>query len=165
MLNSKKVATLFAASALALTIGLVGCGNNAQPQQTTTETTTEATTEATTQTTTEAAKPEATTTQTEAAPQATTEEAKPQATTQTTEAPVATSNPADAYIGNEQATNIALADAGFAASDVYDLDCELDLDDAVVHYDVDFQANGMEYDYDIDAVSGAIIYSQAEVDD
>ena len=35
----------------------------------------------------------------------------------------------------------------------------------VVHYDVDFKQGGMEYDYDIDATTGAILQSHSEVDD
>ena len=46
-----------------------------------------------------------------------------------------------------------------------DLDAELDLDDATVHYDVDFNVGGMEYDYDIDATTGEVLYSNSEVDD
>ena len=30
---------------------------------------------------------------------------------------------------------------------------------------IDFKANGYEYDYDIDAATGAIIYSNAEIGD
>ena len=61
--------------------------------------------------------------------------------------------------------DIALKDAGFAASDVFDLSVELDLNDAIVHYDVDFKQGGMEYDYDIDATNGNILSSKSEVDD
>ena len=49
--------------------------------------------------------------------------------------------------------------------DVYDLSAELDLDDAVIHYDVDFNQGGYDYDYDIDAATGAVIYVNSEVDD
>ena len=61
--------------------------------------------------------------------------------------------------------DIALKDAGFAAADVTELEAELDLDDAVVHYDVEFKQGGMEYDYDIDAVTGEILEAHSEVDD
>ena len=61
--------------------------------------------------------------------------------------------------------DIALADAGFAAADVIELEVELDLDDAVVHYDVNFKQGGWEYDYDIDATSGAILTATSEIDD
>ena len=71
---------------------------------------------------------------------------------------------AASYIGEDAAKDIALKDAGFTAGDVTELKCELDFD-AVVHYDVDFKQGGKEYDYDIDATTGAILQSRSEVDD
>ena len=41
----------------------------------------------------------------------------------------------------------------------------LDTDDGIIHYDVDFKAGGMEYDYDINPESGAIMKAESEVDD
>ena len=77
-------------------------------------------------------------------------------------APAATQ---DNYIGENAAKDIALAHAGVAEADIFDLDLKLDTDDAVVHYDVDFKAGGMEYDYDIDPVTGDILKAESEVDD
>ena len=68
-------------------------------------------------------------------------------------------------ISAENAKQIALADAGLTESDVTELKAELDTDDAVAHYDVDFKAKGMEHDYDIDANTGAILSHNTEVDD
>ena len=68
-------------------------------------------------------------------------------------------------IGGSFAKAAALADAGLAEGDVTELEAELDLDDAVVHYDVDFKSGGMEYNYDIDAVTGEILNGESEVDD
>ena len=48
------------------------------------------------------------------------------------------------------------------------VELDLDSDDAdVPHYDVDFKVNGVDYDYRIDATTGAIIngYSEVDVDD
>lgn len=151
MMN-QKLAALVAAPALALTLGLglVGCGAAPAAQQA------PAATEATTTQTTTNEKTDATATQ--SAPAATTTES-------TTPAPAPAATPQDAYIGNDAAMAAALADAGFAASDVTELQCELDLDDATVHYDVDFKQGGYEYDYDIDATTGQIIFKNAEVDD
>ena len=152
MMN-QKLAALVAAPALALTLGLglVGCGAAPAAQQA------PAATEATTTQTTTNEKTDATATQ-QSAPAATTTES-------TTPAPAPAATPQDAYIGNDAAMAAALADAGFAASDVSELQCELDLDDATVHYDVDFKQGGYEYDYDIDATTGQIIFKNAEVDD
>ena len=69
------------------------------------------------------------------------------------------------YIGEDAAMDVALKDAGFAAADVTELEAELDLDGAVVHYDVEFKQGGMEYDYDIDAVTGEILEAHSEADD
>jgi len=92
--------------------------------------------------------------------------ASPSAAAPSASAPASSAaSSAAAYIGDQAAIDIALANAGFAASDVTGLKCELDLDDAIVHYDVDFKQGGMEYDYDIDATTGAIIHSSSEVDD
>ncbi|MBQ9001105.1 MAG: PepSY domain-containing protein, partial [Eggerthellaceae bacterium] len=63
------------------------------------------------------------------------------------------------------AKDIALPLAGLTARSVTELKSELDLDDAVVHYVVDFKAIGLESDYDIDAKTGAIITSKSENDD
>lgn len=59
----------------------------------------------------------------------------------------------------------ALAHAGLAQGDVTALDAELDNDDPVIHYDVDFKSGGMEYDYEIDAATGDVITFSSEVDD
>ena len=79
-------------------------------------------------------------------------------------AAAASSASSASYIGDQAAIDKALADAGFAASDVTELEVELDLDDTVVHYDVSFKHGGKEYDYDIDATTGAILTSKSEVD-
>ena len=39
------------------------------------------------------------------------------------------------------------------------------MDDAVVHYDVDFKSDGMEYDVDVNATTGETINFKSEVDD
>ena len=71
----------------------------------------------------------------------------------------------DPYIGDQQAIEIALKDAGFAQADVTELEVELDADDAVPHYDIGFKQGGMEYDYDVDAATGDILKSESEADD
>ncbi|MBQ9625353.1 MAG: PepSY domain-containing protein [Clostridia bacterium] len=69
------------------------------------------------------------------------------------------------YIGMEKAKSIAFADAGVAAANVRDLDVELDYEHGLMIYEVDFDANGYEYDYDINAVTGAIVNRKVKQDD
>ena len=41
---------------------------------------------------------------------------------------------------------------------------ELDKDDPVIHYDVEFKVGTTEYDYDIDPVTGDILKYDSEID-
>ena len=66
-------------------------------------------------------------------------------------------------IGAVKAKEKALAHAGLKASDVIFTEAKLDIDDGVKHYDVDFYANGVEYDYEIHATNGSIISVDREV--
>ena len=61
------------------------------------------------------------------------------------------------YIGTEAAKSATLADAGVSAdAATFDV-VEFDLDDGIMAYEVEFWANGVEYEYDIDATSGAVL--------
>ena len=153
MLNMSKVkvSMLAASSALVLAIGLVGCGGGQQAASTGADAEASASAAVAADTAADAAAT--------SAPAATATTA-PASTTETT-----TTTAQDSYIGDAAAVDVALSDAGLDESAVAELSCELDLDDAVVHYDVDFKKDGVEYDYDIDAVSGAIITSSQEFDD
>ncbi len=147
---NKKIIALVAAAALAACFALVGCGSTQEAPATDTSST-EATATADTQSTS-----------------ASNESTDASASSSTESQPAATdSQPAatDNYIGEDAAKAAALADAGLAEGDVTELEAELDLDDAVVHYDVDFKSGGMEYNYDIDAVTGDILNGESEVDD
>lgn len=64
----------------------------------------------------------------------------------------------------DEAKSIALKHAGFTASQVMQLEVELDRDDGKLHYDVDFEKDGYDYDYEIDAYTGKILKSQKERD-
>lgn len=64
----------------------------------------------------------------------------------------------------QEAIDIALKHAGVKSDQVRDLDAELDKDDGTVHYDVDFEADGYDYDYEIHAESGKILKSKKERD-
>ena len=72
----------------------------------------------------------------------------------------APSRPASVYnnlISKDQATAIALEDAGFTADQVTRLRAEFDYDDGRPEYEVEFHQGGYEYDYEIHAESGKII--------
>ena len=69
------------------------------------------------------------------------------------------------YIGAEKAKSIALSNAGLTAASVTGLVSELDSDDGTAVYEVEFMYGGYEYDYEIDAKSGAILKSDKELDD
>ncbi len=72
---------------------------------------------------------------------------------------------AGSYIGAEKAREIALKDAGVAAADARFLRASLDWEDGKAVYDVEFCAGKSEYDYEIDAVTGAILEKDLDVDD
>ena len=57
----------------------------------------------------------------------------------------------------DQAVDIALKDAGFTKEGVSFLKSKPDRDDMISKYDIEFQINGIEYDYEIDATTGAVI--------
>ena len=67
-----------------------------------------------------------------------------------------------AYIGAERAKSIALSHASLAETAVFGLDCELDYEYGRMVYEVDFDANGAEYEYEIDAKSGDILLFEIE---
>ena len=66
------------------------------------------------------------------------------------------------YIGADRAKEIALSDAGLNASDVRFTKEELDADDIRPDYDIEFIADGIEYEYEIDAVTGEILSSEKD---
>ena len=68
-------------------------------------------------------------------------------------------------IGYAKAKSIALNHAGVSENQAYDMDIELDDEDGKLVYEIEFKSGNMEYDYEIDAVSGAILKHEAELDD
>lgn len=78
----------------------------------------------------------------------------------------APANPAsELFIGEEEAKAVALAQAGLTADEVIFDRVELDRDDGVVHYEVEFTADLTEYDFDIAAADGTILSWSVENDD
>ena len=68
-------------------------------------------------------------------------------------------------IGYAKAKSIALNHAGVSESKAYDMDVELDDEDGKLVYEVEFKAGNMEYDYEIDARTGAVLKHEVERDD
>ena len=64
----------------------------------------------------------------------------------------------------DEAKNIALAHAKLAKKDVTFVKAELETDNNILIYDVDFYSGNVEYDYDIDAVTGEIISSDLDIE-
>lgn len=67
-------------------------------------------------------------------------------------------------IGHAKAKSIALNHAGVSENQAYDMDIELDDEDGKLVYEIEFKSGNMEYDYEINAASGAILKHEAEID-
>lgn len=87
-----------------------------------------------------------------------TESTVPVATEPVAQEPAPADPPAEEskYITLDEAINIALKDAGFQQADVKGLHAELERDDGITIYDVDFYKDNKEFDYEIDATTGKI---------
>ena len=68
-------------------------------------------------------------------------------------------------IGHAKAKAIALNHAGVSESKAYDMEIELDDEDGRLIYEVEFKSGNMEYSYEINAATGAILKHEAELDD
>ena len=68
-------------------------------------------------------------------------------------------------IGHAKAKSIALNHAGVSENKAYDMEIELDDEDGTLVYEVEFKFGGMEYSYEINAATGAILKHEAELDD
>ena len=63
-----------------------------------------------------------------------------------------------AYIGSEQALSIALTAAGLTESEIVHPEIEMDYEHGRMIYDVEFKAGGREYDCEIDALTGDVVW-------
>jgi uncharacterized membrane protein YkoI len=79
-------------------------------------------------------------------------------------AKVCANSAAKKFISKEAAINAALAHAGLKRADVRDLKCELDRENGIMVYEVEFESGLFDYEYDIDAVTGKILKSKKELD-
>lgn len=64
------------------------------------------------------------------------------------------------YIGNESALDIVLKYVNLSKDKIRDLDIELDYENNVMVYEVEFEYNNQEYDYDVHAIDGSILHSK-----
>ena len=68
-------------------------------------------------------------------------------------------------IGYAKAKSIALNHAGVSENQAYDMEIELDDEDGTLVYEVEFQSGNVEYSYEINAATGAILKHETEIDD
>ncbi len=68
-------------------------------------------------------------------------------------------------IGQQAAKEAALSHAGVSESQTTKMKVERDRDDGRLEYEVEFKAGGMEYEYTIDGVTGAVLEYDQEWDD
>lgn len=67
-----------------------------------------------------------------------------------------------AYIGETAARSAALAHAGVQEADLTYIKSRLDMDDGRAEYEVAFAAQGTKYEYEIDALTGAVLQFEQE---
>ncbi len=67
-----------------------------------------------------------------------------------------------AYIGEAKAMEIALAHAGAKESEILGYELEMDYEHGTMVYELEFDWNGREYEYDIDANTGEILKREGE---
>lgn len=77
----------------------------------------------------------------------------------------ASSGSSTSHIGSESAKAAALAHAGVSASEVYEMECELDQDDGIYLYEVEFKTAHAEYEYKINASTGAVLKAEQDWND
>lgn len=66
------------------------------------------------------------------------------------------------FVGEEAAKSAALAHAGVSADDAGYVKCELDEDDGRWVYELEFRVGSTEYDYEVDASSGAVVKAEQD---
>ncbi|MDE5577958.1 MAG: PepSY domain-containing protein, partial [Oscillospiraceae bacterium] len=76
-------------------------------------------------------------------------------------APAATA--VSSQITLDEAKDIALKHSGFTSNQVNFTKAQLDYDDGIAEYEIEFRVNGYEYEYKINAETGKII--EYEIDD
>ncbi len=75
------------------------------------------------------------------------------------------STTSQAKISKEKAKEIALEHAGVTEGNITDYEIDLDNENGVLVYEISFESNGKEYDYDVNANTGEIKNSKNELID
>lgn len=70
----------------------------------------------------------------------------------------------DTVIGEDSARTIALQHAGLTENAVRKFKCQLDREHGRMVYEIEFEAAGYEYDYEIEAKDGSILKAEKELD-
>ena len=73
-------------------------------------------------------------------------------------------NVSEVKLTEDEALKIALDKANVSREDISNLKIELDRDNGVYHYDIDFYVGQTEYDYDIHAVDGTVLEHDMDID-
>ena len=81
---------------------------------------------------------------------------KPSASPEPTASPAPEKN-ATVLIGEEEAKKLAMGHANISENDLSSISCKLELEGLNLIYDIEMKTKLMEYDYEIDAISGDII--------
>lgn len=69
------------------------------------------------------------------------------------------------YISKEDAKAAALNHAGLSEGEIMGYEIELDNENGVVYYEIEFRSGEYDYEYKIDATSGSVILHEKEIDD
>lgn len=69
------------------------------------------------------------------------------------------------YVGVSSAKSIALKHASLTSSKVSVIEADLDSENGIMVYEVEFYYNGYEYDYEINALTGEVVRNTKEYDD
>ena len=71
----------------------------------------------------------------------------------------------DDYLAKDEVLNLVLNHANFTQEQIHDLKIELENEDGIVIYEVEFKADIYEYEYEVNALSGDILKHDQEIDD
>ncbi len=74
-------------------------------------------------------------------------------------------NTNSAQISREKAKEIALKHANVQEDKITDYEIDLDNENGILIYEISFESNGKEYDYDVNAQTGEITNSKNELID